>query len=74
MAKKHSDGTIDISDLPDEEYREKIRRLSDLYSSPCLYCQARCYDWHECDEYSEWYSWMNEGVQIRKRRGKKNNG
>ena len=66
--KKDPDGTINISDIPDREYRESIRRLSDLYSSPCLYCQSPCNDWRACDQYTEWYAWMNEGVRLRKRR------
>lgn len=61
----NDDDTINISDLPDKEYRETIRRLSDLYSSPCLYCQSRCVDWHDCEEYQRWHRWMEEGVRIR---------
>lgn len=59
------DGTINISDIPDAEYRETIRRLSDLYSSPCLYCQSNCTDWHICEDYQRWRRWMEEGVRIR---------
>lgn len=68
---RNDDDVIDISGIPDKEYRERIRRLSDLYSSPCLYCQARCTDWHMCDEYGRWYRWMEEGVRIRENRKKR---
>lgn len=65
------DGTINITDIPDEEYREEIRRLSDLYSSPCLYCQSPCSDWRQCKDYVVWKRWMDEGVRVRALRMRK---
>ena len=50
---------IDVSHLSKEEYKQHMRRLQQLHTSPCLYCTAVCTDWVRCKKYQKWYRMAN---------------
>ena len=61
------DGTLDISSLSEEEYKEHIRHLGELYSSPCFYCQSACDDYRHCQPYQKWTDRILEHRKIERR-------
>lgn len=71
LYQKLSDGTRDISNMSDEEYRDHIRRLGELYSSPCYYCQENCSDYRHCDAYHGWADRILEARKIERRNKKR---
>ena len=51
------DDVIDVTHLSEEDRREHMRRISQLQTCPCCYCQAICDRTSavaECRPYQEW--------------------
>ena len=64
------DDVIDVSHMSDEDRRKHFRRLDELTTCPCCYCQETCDHWthiSECDAYQEWMEWALLGRKIRRR-------
>lgn len=61
---KEDDDTIDVSHCTEEDRREHFRRLNQLTTCPCCYCQAICDRWStvaECEAYQTWLDHNQRG-------------
>lgn len=67
------DGTIDITHMTEEDRREHYRRINQLTTCPCCYCQAICDRASavaECEPYQQWreYNEPRRGYNRSRRR------
>ena len=49
-----NDGTIDVSNMSEEEFVIHMRELDKKSRCPCNGCTEQCANRSECDKYREW--------------------
>lgn len=49
-----NDGTIDVSNMSEEEFVIHMRELDRKSRCPCAGCEEQCTNRSECDKYREW--------------------